>query len=98
MVGGMGMGIRMNGGAMVPMNGGAMDPMNGHRYDHRLTGPYPRPPPMMSDGRMICDGYDNLDDGFMYDMDFGHGRRRKHRTSKYEYRWSSKPDTSCTVM
>lgn len=53
---------------------------------------------MMYDRPMICDGYDNFDDGFMYDMDFGHGRKRKHRSSKYEYRWSSKPDTSCTVM
>ncbi|EAT80355.1 hypothetical protein SNOG_11943 [Parastagonospora nodorum SN15] len=88
----------MNGGAMVPMHGGAMIPMNGHRYDHRLTGPYPPLPPMMHDRPMICDGYDNFDDGFTYDMDFGLGRRRKHRSSKYEYRWSSKPDTSCSVI
>jgi hypothetical protein len=31
-------------GAMVSMNG--MVPMNGYRYDHRLTGSYPPPPPM----------------------------------------------------
>lgn len=98
MMGGWGGASGLAGGMGMPMNGGAMVPVNGHRYDHRLIGPYPPPPPMMYDRPMICDGYDNFDDGFMYDMDFGHGRKRKHRSSKYEYRWSSKPDTSCTVM
>jgi hypothetical protein len=83
-----------------PMMGGAMVPMNGHGYDHRLTGPYPPPPPMMMDRPMICDGYDNFDDGFMYDFGYeGRRRRRKNRSSRYhEYRYSSKPATNCTVM
>jgi hypothetical protein len=76
-----------------------MVPMNGYRYDHRLTGPYPPPPPMVYDRPMIYDGYDDFDDGFIYDMDFGNRRRRKHKSSRYhEYRWSSKPETSCAVM
>jgi hypothetical protein len=95
-------------GVLVPMNGhaGAMVPRNanylldGQRYDHRLTGPYPPPPPMMCDKPMICGRYDNFDDGFMYDREFdGQGHIRKHRSSWYrEYRYSSRPDTSCMVM
>jgi hypothetical protein len=88
------------GWGVPPMMGGAMVPMNGHGYDHRLTGPYPPPPPMMMDRPMICDGYDNFDDGFMYDFGYeGRRRRKKNRSSRYhEYKYSSKPATNCTVM
>jgi hypothetical protein len=84
--------------AMQPMNGDAMVSVNGYRYDHRLNGPHPPPRSMMYDRTTTTGGYGNFDKGFMYDMDFG-DRRRKHRSSRYhEYRWSSKPDTSCTIM
>jgi hypothetical protein len=88
-------------GAMVSING--MVPMNGYRYDHRLTGQYPPPPPIMYNQSMICEPgyniYDNFDDRFMYDMDFDDRRRRKHKSSRYhQYRWSSKPATNCNVM
>lgn len=86
-------------GGAPALTSDAMVPMNNYRYDHRLTGPYPPPPPMMCDGPMICDSYNNLNDGFMYDMDFGDRSRRKHKSSRYhEYRWSSKPATNCAVM
>lgn len=80
------------------MLGGAMVPMNGYAYDHRLTGPFPPPPPMMMDRPMICDG--SFDDGFMYDVDFDRSRRRrKHRSSHhYKYKHTSKPATNCVVM
>ncbi|KAF2033249.1 hypothetical protein EK21DRAFT_98266 [Setomelanomma holmii] len=93
-------------GAVVPYSGSsAMVPMNSYHYDHRLTGPYPPPPPMMCDQRMMYDGYngydryDDFDDGFMYDFDFDDRRRRKRKSSSYHrYRYSSKPATNCIVM
>jgi hypothetical protein len=87
-------------GAMVPMSAGF--PMKGQHYDHRLTGPYPPPPPpMMCGSPIVYGGSDRFDDAFLYDdVEFGDRRgRRKHKSSRYhEYRYSSKPDTSCTVM
>jgi hypothetical protein len=86
----------MSGGWGGPaLTSGAMVPMNGSRYDHRLTGPYPPPPPMMHAS------YNAFDDGFMLDCDYDdrRRRRRKHSSSRYqEYRWSSKPATNCAVM
>jgi hypothetical protein len=84
-------GPALTSGPIVPV-------MNGYRHDHRLTGPYPPPPLMMCD-RPMMGGYDDFDDGFMYDLDFDdRRRRRRHKSSRYEYRWSSKPATNCTVM
>jgi hypothetical protein len=95
-------------GILVPMNGhaGAMVPgnanylMDSQRYDHRLTGPYPPPPPMMCDKPVMCGKYDHFDDGFMYNREFDdRRRRRKHQGSRYhEYRYSNRPDTACMVM
>jgi hypothetical protein len=84
----------MAGGLGGPaLTSGAMVPINEYRYNHRLTGPHPPPPPM------ICDSYNGFNDGFMYDFNFDNERRRKHKSSRYhEYRWSSKPATNCTVM
>ncbi|OAK95172.1 hypothetical protein IQ06DRAFT_64817 [Phaeosphaeriaceae sp. SRC1lsM3a] len=85
------------------LTSGTMVQMNGFRYDHRLSGPYPPPPPLVCERPMnISGGFNDLNDGFVYDCDFGfsdRGRRRRHRSSRYhEYRWSSKPATNCVVM
>lgn len=89
-------------GAGPALTSGAMVPMNSFRHDHRLTGPYlPPPPPLICEQPMFGGGFNGLDDGFMYDCDFhfdDRRRRRKHKSSRYEYRWSSKPSTNCAVM
>lgn len=83
----------------------------GFSYDHRLTGPHPilGSLPMYSAGPlqmpangplpMICNGYDNYDDGLEYGWDHGDRSKHKHRSKHYhKYRYSSKPSTNCTVM
>jgi hypothetical protein len=90
----------MSGGWGGPaLTSGPLVPMNGYSHDHRLTGPYPPPPPMMYDGP-IMGGLDNFDDGFMYGLEFDDkSGRRRHKSSRYhEHHWSSKPATNCTVM
>ena len=49
---------------------------------------------------MICDGYNNFDNGPMHEFEFDdRRRRRKHRSSRYhEFKYTSKPATNCVVM
>ncbi|KAH7394000.1 hypothetical protein DE146DRAFT_617445 [Phaeosphaeria sp. MPI-PUGE-AT-0046c] len=90
-------------GAGPALTSGAMMPMNSYRYDHRLTGPYPSPPPVICERPMVINGgFNDFNDGFVYDCDFDvddRRLRRKHKSSRYhEYRWTSKPATNCVVM
>lgn len=81
------------------MGPNSLVPMSGYNHDHRLTGPYAQPLPVMGNGQMAYDGYDGFHDGFGYNWDSCGRNRRKHRSSRYnEYRYSSKPATNCTVM
>ncbi|CAO2656371.1 Nn.00g051740.m01.CDS01 [Neocucurbitaria sp. VM-36] len=90
---------------------GAVGPMNGFTYDHRLTGSHGSrsmiaTAPMIANGPVVCNGYGACDNGFIddYGWDFDDRRRRRRRRSssrhksQYKYRYSSRPETNCTVM
>ncbi|KAH8727176.1 hypothetical protein GQ44DRAFT_704632 [Phaeosphaeriaceae sp. PMI808] len=92
--------IRPGGWTGSAQTSGALLPVNSYGYDHRLSGPYAAPHPMTGGPAMVCGGFGDMDDGYLYDLDFDdRRRRRKHRSSHYrEYHYSSKPETACMVM